>query len=331
MNSPQNEKGAALLTVLLLVAVMAVIAATALDRLKLSTRLAANAASMAQARAYGLAVEAVATTRLEDLQAREPGQTTLKGDWLNRDIAIPVDDALAYARLSDAGNCFNLNSLVVRLAGSLPSSGYTANAETIDQFVNLMILLQVPKNDAMIIAQSAADWIDSDAQPLPAGAEDNHYRGLDPSFLPSNQLMVDRSELRAVKGMNPIFFNRIKNWICTIPVAEPTKINVNTLSPDQSILLSMLFADKLSPGQAKAYLAKRPIDGYGSLVRFWSAPVMAALNPSAAVQGQVQLKSKYYHLQTRISSGEIELESRALIDASRAAPFVLQRSFGDAG
>ena len=39
----KDERGAALLTVLLLVAVMAVIAATALDRLTLATRIAGSA------------------------------------------------------------------------------------------------------------------------------------------------------------------------------------------------------------------------------------------------------------------------------------------------
>ena len=42
---PAHERGAALLTVLLLVAVMAVIAATALDRLTLATRIAGSAAT----------------------------------------------------------------------------------------------------------------------------------------------------------------------------------------------------------------------------------------------------------------------------------------------
>ncbi len=61
---PKGEKGAALLTVLLLVAVMAVISATALDRLRLSTRLAVNGAAMAQARAYTLAAEGIAAPAL---------------------------------------------------------------------------------------------------------------------------------------------------------------------------------------------------------------------------------------------------------------------------
>ena len=44
-----SERGAALLTVLLLVSVIAVSAATSLDRLKLATRLPGNVAALVQA------------------------------------------------------------------------------------------------------------------------------------------------------------------------------------------------------------------------------------------------------------------------------------------
>ena len=50
-----RERGAALLTVLLLVAVIAVLAATALERLRVSTRLAGNAAALDQARGLAFA------------------------------------------------------------------------------------------------------------------------------------------------------------------------------------------------------------------------------------------------------------------------------------
>ena len=59
---PERQRGAALLTVLLLVAVIAVIAGTALERLRLTTRLSGNAAAGEQARAYAEAAEALIAT-----------------------------------------------------------------------------------------------------------------------------------------------------------------------------------------------------------------------------------------------------------------------------
>ena len=80
---------------------------------------------------------------------------------------------------------------------------------------------------------------------------------------------------------------------------------------------------------ARSYLAKRPANGYGSLIRFWEAPELAALQPPAPVQGQVKLTSKYFLLGTRVSSGELTLEGEALIVGSPAPARVVWRSWGE--
>ncbi len=77
-----SEAGAALLTVLLLVAILAVIAAIALDRLILASRMTRNIVSADQGRAYLIAAEQIAGTRIEDLLAARADRTTLTGDWL---------------------------------------------------------------------------------------------------------------------------------------------------------------------------------------------------------------------------------------------------------
>src|SRR3546814_7249311 len=97
---------------LLLVAVMAVIAATALDRLTLATRIAGSAATVDQGRAYAFAAEHIALRRVADLVGRDPAKLTLAGNWLGRDFTLPLPGGEGRAKLSDANNCFNLNSLV---------------------------------------------------------------------------------------------------------------------------------------------------------------------------------------------------------------------------
>ena len=322
---PERERGAALLTVLLLVAVMAVMAATMLDRLSLSTRLAGNSSNMAQARSYAYAAETLATARIEDLLARDAAQVTMQGDWLAREIPFPIDGGTAVARLSNMDNCFNLNGLVTGSDGQ-----FSSNSVALRQFVNLMNGLGIGGNVATIIAESAADWLDSDLNPLSSGAEDAYYRGQDPAYLPANRLMADKSELRSVRGMTPEYYARLRPWICVLPQAQPTTLNANTLLPDQAPLLAMMFDGKLSPAAAKAVLAKRPAAGYGSLNRFWADPQLAQLQPSSAVQEQVKLTSQWFLLESRIMTGDIELESRALIGAEDGNVRVLSRMFGEA-
>ena len=60
MTPRPSERGAALLSVLLMVAVLAVIAATTLDRIALSTKLSVNGNALAQARMFSYAAENIA-------------------------------------------------------------------------------------------------------------------------------------------------------------------------------------------------------------------------------------------------------------------------------
>jgi general secretion pathway protein K len=325
MAYPQSERGAALLSVLLMVAVLAVIAATTLDRLALSAKLSGNGNSLAQARIFSYAAENIAAARIEDLLARDAAQTTLEGGWLGREQFLPVPVGSASVTVRDADNCFNLNSLVTENEGK-----FQASATGQDQMTSLMVALGTNENVARGIAAAAADWADSDAAPLPGGVEDEGYRSAASPYLPANRLFAHPSELRAVKGVTAEIYARLNRWICALPEPILSPLNANTLLPEQAPLLVMLFPpNSLGLATARSYLAKRPMSGYGSLIRFWEAPEMAALQPSVLVQGQVKLTSKYFLLETRVSSGELTLEGQSIIVGSPAPARVLWRSWGE--
>ena len=320
-----SERGAALLSVLLMVAVLAVIAATTLDRLTLSSKLAANGNALAQARMFTYAAESIAAARIEDLIARDAAQTTLAGDWLGKPQSLPIPIGSATATLRDAGNCFNLNSLVTESEGR-----YLANATGMAQMVSLLVVLGADENTARAVAAAAADWADSDMTPVANGVEDEGYRAATAPYLAANRPYAHPSELRAVKGVTPAVYAKLQDWICALPDFVMSPLNVNTLLPEQAPLLAMLFA----PGQmnlttARSYLAKRPSNGYGSLIRFWAAPELTALGPSPLVQGQVKLTSNYFLLNTQVSFGELVLSGQSMIVASPAPARVIWRSWGE--
>ena len=325
MSHGQSERGAALLSVLLMVAVLAVIAATTLDRLALSTKMSVNGTSLAQARMFTYAAESIAAARIEDLVTRDAAQTTLEGGWLGREQILPIPVGTATAIVRDGGNCFNLNSLVSESDGT-----YQASATGQDQFASLMVVLGINENVARPVAAAAADWADSDGTPLQNGAEDDAYRGAAQPQLAANRLYTHPSELRAVKGVTPAIYATLSDWICALPKAELSPLNVNTLLPEQAPLLVMLFPPgKLGAAMARSYLAKRPVSGYGSLIRFWEAPELTALGPSSLVQGQVKLTSNYFLLDTSVSLGELTLEGKAMIVGSPAPARLLWRSWGE--
>ncbi len=320
-----SEQGAALLTVLLIVAVMSVLAATALERLKLGTRLAANGGAIEQARLYATAVETIALYRIGDLIQRDGARTTLAGDWNGRPANFPIDGGVATARIDDGGNCFNLNSLVDHGGdGSL-----VVRPLALAQFTRLLTLLDVPGRDASAIAAAAADWIDSDSVPLPGGgAEDGIYAQRRPAYRTANTLMADASELRMVAGVSPDTYSRVRPFVCALPVTDPTMINVNTLASAQAPLLAMLLPS-LDVPRAQAAIALRPAQGWTSLTEFWNLPPLGVGPAPDDARGLVTLRTRWFAVALTIELADAELEDHALIDAANRPGKLVRHSYGE--
>ena len=315
-----RERGAALLTVLLLVAVITVLAATALERLRVTTRLAGNAAAIDQARGYAFAAETLATTRVSALLQQNPDRVSLAGGWSGRPVPLPVPGGTAVARVSDGGNCFNLNGLVVK-----SPDGYAAFNPAILQFVRLMRLVNVP-GPAESIAAATADWIDSDTSPLPAGAEDARYTG----YRTAGTLMADPSELRAISGVTPEIYAALRPWVCTLPVAQPSRINVDTLAPEQAPLAAMLLPEGSSLEAVRAAILRRPALGYESPAAFWNQAALSGATGDMGAQGQSAVTTQWFALRVDVSIGTATVRERATIDARTLPAQIVSRQWGEA-
>jgi general secretion pathway protein K len=325
MRRPTHERGAALLSVLLLVAVMAVIAAVMLERLNLATRLAGNAQAMTQARFTATSAETLALARIKTLVEADQTRTVDRLGMLGREIPLPPAHGTVTARIDDAGNCFNVNSLVQQSAdGTL-----TLRLAALQQMRALMTGLAVGEADAAIISDGVADWIDSDDRPAPNGAEDDAYRALPVPYRTAGHLVGDVSELRAVRGMTPVIYARLRPWLCALPAAELSPINVNTLRPDQARLLSMLSPQVIALDRARAILAARSVDGFSN-----AADAMRGFGGDAATVGtvpvgQLQVTSRWFLLTQTVKVDSIVLEEQALLDVGVSPPRVAFRSWGD--
>jgi len=319
----KGERGAALLTVLLLVAVIAVLAAHGIDRLAGATKLASNARELSQAKAYLIAAESIGMHSAEQIVSLSPGRTTNLGGWNGQERRFPVPGGLITAALTDGGNCFNVNSLVEQTGAVL-----SPRPEGQNQFVRLMALLDVPQTQALEIMGTATDWIDSDTVPSRGGAEDEYYTRLETPYRPANAVMVDISELRAVKGVTSDIYARLAPWLCALPTTDLSPININTLRPEQAVLLAML-ADSADIGRSRQFLGRRREVGYGSLNDFWAESFPASLAASPAVQRQVKLKTRWFRLDMSVEMQSALAEERALVDAARSPARLVHRQRDD--
>lgn len=328
----QGERGAALLSVLLLVAVMAVIAAASLDRLTLATRIAGSAAMVDQGRAFVMAAEHMALGRVQGLVDNDHHKLTNEAGWQDRPFMLPLPIGSGTAKLQDASNCFNLNGLV----SETMLGRFSQRPRSIEQLTALMTILGVPQHEAAAVAAATGDWLDSDDTPTPLGAEDAAYLGMEQGYLPANQLMVDASEWRAVRGVTPALYARMAPWICALPVAEPVRPNVNTLRPEQAALIAMMMPDGISLGAVRAALAARPRGGYGSSQRFWQSGPLAGVVPPPDVAQQVQMTSRWLELEIAVELADSMVTARTLVDAyggaaqaGQAKAAIVRRAWGE--
>ncbi|MFD1611581.1 type II secretion system minor pseudopilin GspK [Sphingomonas tabacisoli] len=318
-----GERGAALLTVLMLVSVMAVLSASALERLRLSTRVAANAGAIDQARAFALAAEQIAANRINALVEADPVRTPT--GWAGRETALPLPGGIASAVVQDGGNCFNLNSVV----GGQAAGPLMARPVGIAQFVALMQILGIGEGEARHVAVSLSDWIDSDNLMQPEGAEDAAYAGRETPYRTPNTLIADPSELRAVAGVTPEIYRKIRPWVCALPVTELSPINVNTLTPEQAPLISMLAPTIVSPARARALLAARPVAGWEGAYQFWQNFSAQGQVVPAEAQAQVGVRTRWFALKLKVRLGDSDVDETALIDATVPPARLVRRSWGE--
>lgn len=321
---PPAQRGAALLAVLLLVAVMAALSVVALEKMRLSTRLSANGAAIEQARALAYGAEALVTARITRLNALDPARTTLQGGWNGRVERLPLPNGFATARISDGGNCFNLNSVA---EGEIPTR-LTARETGIIQFAALMRLLGIEPVRAGQVSAALADWVDGDTVPRPGGAEDETYQQAPTPYRAANTLLADVSELRAVAGVTPELYARLRPWVCALPTTALSPINVNTLSPDQAPLVAMLIPDGLDPARARSVLQNRPADGFRSLDLFWKEFALVGLTPMMEVQQQPQLRTRWFRLDLDVELGGAQVNETALIDGGLRPARLVFRQWG---
>ena len=322
-----GERGAALLAVLLLVALIATLAALAMDRLALATRLAGNARAIDQARGYAMGAEGLATLIVDGLGDRQKGEASLPAGWMGATRTIPIEGGMIRAHLGDGGSCFNLNGLVT----GNPLSGYTARPQMMERLSTLMIIAGVRPTVAPPIVAAIADWIDSDERPLPQGAEDAAYARAPVPYRTANTLMAHVSELRAVKGVTPAIYAAIEPWVCALPVSAVSTINVNILPPERAPLLAMLYGGRMSVSQAAAVLRARPPGGWSGVDQFRQQPAVAAAaaGDATGLGDEIAVRTRWFTLDLDVTLDGAQVKEVAVIDGGIAPSRVVSRAWGN--
>ena len=309
-----RQSGAALLTVLLLVAVMTVLLVAVLDDIRFGLRRTGNAQALAQAQWYALGSEELARARIHQLD-RDDGRPTLEGGWNGRPFLFPIDGGAMQLRLDDASACFNLNSVVEGAPGQ-----WRRREAGVQQYLALLHALSFTPAQAAAMADALVDWIDADQQPGPAGAEDAAYAARGPGYRSSGALLAEASELRAIAAHDAAAYARLRPHVCAQPEAALSPVNVNTLEADDAVLLSMLSGNALDLAAARRVIAARPAGGWPDLPTFAAQPAIRDARLPDHVLQQLSLRTRWFALETRVEHAGAEVVLSALFDRDPHGP-----------
>lgn len=293
----RRQRGMAVITSILVVALVASAASFMAWQQQLWLRQVENLNAQAQSRVVVLTALQWARAALAD-DARRNQVDHLDEGWAQPLTPLPVEGGELTGGLSDQQGLFNLNSVV---------RGGKTSATDLAVFRRLLELLQLPSD----LAGAVVDWIDPDAEPTyPGGAEDMDYLALDPPYRAGNQALTTVDSLYRIKGFDAATVARLRPFVTALP--QPTPVNVNTAPAE---VLAAAIAE-LPLDQAQALVTARKGRHFKDLADF------RARLPKTATQineSLLSVGSRYFLVTGQARFGRAKVGYQALLQRETTA------------
>lgn len=285
-----RQRGLALVTAMLIVAIVASLAASLSLGQQVWLRQAQNLNDRAQAdKVSQAALQWAKLILLEDAK-KNPATDDLTETWAQPLPPISLEGGAMTGRISDAQGRFNLNNLV---------TNGVRNPKDMDVYRRLLQSLSL--NDTQLM-DSLLLWIDSTADAKSNGAEDTYYLTLQPPYRAANQRLESVEELRLVKGYDAKTVELLRPYVSALP--EYTPININTAD---ARVLSALFTQlpQSTADQLVEQRDKTPFKDNNDLTQ------RAGIAPEAGVKFGVT--SAYFYVNIDTLFGRLQRSRRVLL------------------
>lgn len=324
-----NERGAVLLTTLLVMAIMAALAVALMDDIRLALKRTANVSDYAQADWYVRGAEDyvadVIAANLADLDDTAMNQIVSSISPL----ILPIDGGVMQLNIRDGSHCFNL--------GSLTDAQGQVNSATSQQFTDTLEALGLPPREIEIIQSRLLDWVDADTQTRPGGAEDGTYLRRTSQILPPNTHLASVMELRALEGMTPELFEALRPWVCMGEPFAGNQFNINLAEPWHAPLLAGFMGGVENLSFALRFIEERPPAGYGdfdeikqsSVYLDWQSSVGDDFSPNLFIEDTILTRPESLWVELELTYRQAN-RSRSFYftDLEAATPRLVYRGWG---
>lgn len=301
-----EEKGVALITVMLILALATILAVSMSSRQQLDIHRSANVFNFEQAYQYVLGAESWGKQIL--IRDSQDNKTdSYKDDWAMVLPALPIEGGKMTGKIEDLQARFNINNLVL---DGKPQKLY------VERFKRLLRNLELNEDLSSVII----DWLDSNEEIGFSGAEDNEYLNLSPAYRAANQPMQDVSELLLVKGIDFETYEKLRPYVCVLE--SDTEININTASAE---ILSSIVKD-LTIEEAKSLIEDRDKEAYKDVAGFLEHPL---LKQKKVKKDGLSVSSQYFQLNSTAQIERINVEYTTILHReSEGRVVILKRNRG---
>ena len=354
------NRGVALISALLIAAVVASIAALLVSRQQYAI------AGVSQLRRESAAVRLMQMLELSAMELLQLDSQTGPADslldlWAKEKMTGNLEGLEGAATLRDAQRLFNLSNLALDpglgavSAAVVDGDGQPAAAGAGDLMLRsvcaaagvslrgapqklgapppplnpqqvatarFVLLLRALEIEPKIVP-AILDWLDPDQDTsFPNGAEDDYYSKLNPPYRTADRRFADPSELLKVRGITPAIYAKLRPYVTVLD--QPTAINVNTAPP--AVLMSLSPA--IDAATAKMLVEIRTAQPFMDPASFAANPLFAGR--PLLLQG-VATSSNTFELRADLSSDGAPVRYLALIRRNNANDYRLvgrERRYG---
>ena len=329
----KKHRGVALISVLLIVALVSILATKMTGKLIMQMQRVSNVVSNQQAYWYAIGAESFAKNVLKSSFDKDADITHLDQYWAQGETSYPVEEGEIVGQIFDLQSCFNLNALRTPHRPeevNSPAQDQSKKPVAKESFERLLIALKIEDVDeftAEYLADALVDWLDEDSLIGSAGgAEDSDYSGREFPYLAANHYIASIAELRTIEHFNADIINALRDYVCVIPNSDLHKININTITAENSVLLEALL--NISAADASDLISQRDEDGFKKIEDFFSISSLADKQLTEKQKQQFAVDSEYFKLKTMASFNGSYVNLNSIFWVSKNNIQVIARSIG---
>ena len=310
----KQQQGIALITILVMVALATILAATIAKRQANTAENTAYLMRQNQSLLYAKSAEAFFSELLVDDANNAGAVDHLQENWAKPMPAFPVEDGFVSGTLQDESGKFNLNSLV--------NDEGVPNPQAKLWFEKLLLRVGLPEK----LSEAVIDWQDADDEISGTmGAENSYYQGLPQGYLAANSKFHNVEELKLVRGFEDQKYLQIVDYVSALPASD-SKVNVNTAP---AMLLASLDP-KLDINAVEQTLQKRQInlEHFSNINDLWVTEPFKQVSPD--VQSQVNallgVQSNYFKAKIEVLLSERKRQFSSDLVRKDKTVYVVYRS-----